>query len=289
MTTHSPEAPVVELADAAVQLGGRTIWSGLDLRVMPGEFLAVLGPNGAGKTTFVRVLLGLTPLSAGRVEVLGEPVRRGSRHIGYVPQQRGFDRSLPLRGSDLVRLGLDGHRWGPGWPDPRRKAAVRRAIDEVGAHAYADRPIGLVSGGEQQRLRVAAAVVDDPALVLADEPLLSLDMRHQQGVVALLDARRRAAGSAVVFVTHEINPVLPYVDRVLYLAAGRHVVGTPDEVLSSATLTALYDAPVDVLRVRGRVLVVGTPDQAAHDHGEHVDAVPDATASGALPQLPGQV
>ena len=190
-----------------------------------------------------------------------------------------MDAATPLRARDLVGLGLDGHRWGLG----RRSAADRRRVAEalaaVGADGYADAPIGLLSGGEQQRVRIAQALAPDPALLLCDEPLLSLDLRHQQAVAQMIDRRRRDHDTAVVFVTHEINPVLGLVDRVLYLAGGRHRVGPPGEVLTSATLSELYRTPVDVLTVRGRVVVVGTPDEPAGcDH--HGDT-PAGTTDGA--------
>jgi zinc/manganese transport system ATP-binding protein len=185
-----------------------------------------------------------------------------------VSQQRVFDRDVVLRGRDLVRLGLDGHRWGFGRFRSEDRARVDASLAEVGAAAYADAPIGRLSGGEQQRLRVAQALVADPVLILADEPLLSLDLAHQRGVVDLLDARRERSGTPVVFVTHDVNPVLHTVDRVLYLAPGSWAIGTPEEVLTSETLSGLYGTDVDVLNVRGRVVVVGTPDD---QHVHHVE------------------
>jgi zinc/manganese transport system ATP-binding protein len=256
----------VSLRGAALRFGERTLWDGLDLDVAPGEFLAVLGPNGSGKTTLLRVLLGMQPLSAGQVLVGGQPPARGSRAIGYVPQQKALAEDLPLRARDLVGLGLDGHRLGVGLRGrARRRERVRVALESVGAGHYANAPVGRLSGGEQQRLRVAQALVGDPSVLLCDEPLLSLDLAHQQIVSNLIDRRRRAADTAVVFVTHEINPVLPLVDRVLYLVDGRFRVGTADEVMTSATLSTLYRTDVDVLRVRGRLVVIGA-DAHAQDH-----------------------
>jgi zinc/manganese transport system ATP-binding protein len=243
-------APTVALRDAAVRFGDRTLWDGLDLEVAPGEFLAVLGPNGSGKTTLLKVLLGLQKLSSGTVEVCGQTPRRGSEAVGYVPQQKSFDRDVPLRGRDLVRLGLDGHRWGPGRPNRAARERVDRAIADVGAAAFADAPLGLLSGGEQQRLRIAQALLGDPQVLLCDEPLLSLDLSHQQATSSLIDARRRSANTSVVFVTHEINPILPLVDRVLYLVGRRWAIGAPDDVLTSERLSDLYGTDVDVLRVR---------------------------------------
>ncbi len=260
---------VVLVDDLALRFGDRTLFEGLSFSLEQGELLAVLGPNGTGKTSLIRILLGLLEPSAGRVVVEGCAPRERCHRIGYVPQQRVFDRDLALRGRDLVRLGLDGHRWGFGRLDGSEHARIDAALAEVGATRYADEPVGRLSGGEQQRLRVAQALVADPVLILADEPLLSLDLAHQRGVVELLDARRRKAGTPVVFVTHDVNPVLRSVDRVLYLAPGSWAIGTPAEVMTSATLSGLYGTEIDVLHVRGRVVVVGTPDdQHVHHVGE---------------------
>jgi zinc/manganese transport system ATP-binding protein len=262
---------VVEIHKGSLRYGARTLWEGLDLSVAPGEFLAVLGPNGVGKTSLLRVLLGLTKLSEGLVDVLGHPPRRGSAAVGYIPQQRAFDPALPLRGRDLVRLGLDGHRWGLPRPSSARRSLVDSMISVVHAQSYADAPLGLLSGGEQQRLRVAQALVSDPALLLCDEPLLSLDLGYQRAIVTLLDERRADRRTGVIFVTHEINPILPVVDRVLYLAPDSWAVGSPDQVLTTETLSRLYGTPVDVLRVRGRIIVVGAPDEpdSALGHAGH--------------------
>ncbi len=262
-------APRLALTDAAVSFSGRTLFSHLDLEVGTGEFVAVLGPNGAGKSTLLKVALGLQALSEGSVSVSGQPPRRGSRSIGYVPQLHAVDRELPLRGRDLVRFGLDGTRYGIA----RRRGAVRAKVDEaiaaVGATEFSDRPVGVLSGGEQQRLRIAQALLSDPTLLLCDEPLLGLDLHHQRAVTELLEARRRSHGTSVIFVTHEINPVLPFVDRVLYLVGGRHAVGTPAEILTAPRLSALFGTTVDVLDVRGRVLIVGGESEVADDAGHH--------------------
>jgi zinc/manganese transport system ATP-binding protein len=276
----------VRLRAATLRFGERELWGGLDLDVAPGEFLAVLGPNGSGKTSLVKVLLGLQRLSSGTVQVCGRTPRRGSTHIGYIPQQKAFDRDVAVRGRDLVRLGLDGHRWGTGLPSRGAREQVERAIAAVGASGYADAPLGRLSGGEQQRLRIAQALLGDPSVLLCDEPLLSLDLSHQQATSALIDQRRRTAGTSVVFVTHEINPILSMVDRVLYLAGAKWTIGAPDDVMTTERLSALYGSQVDVLRVRGRIVVIGAPDSAHgdpdgahhhhpvgddHEHQEHGD------------------
>ncbi len=261
-----PATPAVSIRDGRLAFGSRVLWDHVELDVAPGEFVAVLGPNGAGKTSLLRVLLGQTPLSAGSVTIEGGPVGRGSSRIGYVPQQHRFDPGLPLRGRDLVGFGIDGHRWGLGLPSRSRRRRIDRALVEVGAADFADAPVGLLSGGEQQRLRIAQALISNPAVLLCDEPLLSLDLAAQRSVSALIDERRRATTTAVLFVTHEINPILDIVDRVLYLAGGRFRIGAPREVMTSAVLSDLYRAPVEVVTVGGRLMVLGVEQEPHHHH-----------------------
>jgi zinc/manganese transport system ATP-binding protein len=266
---------VIRLEGASMAFGSRALWSGLDFELRPGEFVAVLGVNGSGKTTLLQTILGLTRPTSGRVIVDGAPARRGSRALGYIPQQRRISPPAPIRARDLVGVGVDGQRFGLRAHRGRR-AIVERALEEVGAAHLADVPIDVMSGGEQQRVRVAQALVTDPVALLCDEPLLSLDLNHQQMTVALIDRRRRTHGTAVLFVTHEINPVLPYVDRVLYLANGRFQVGAVDEVMTSATLTALFGTPVEVIELAGRIIVAGLPEHGGPQHAEHgVDAGAD--------------
>ena len=260
----------MRLRGASAVLGGRSIWSAVDLDVAAGEFVAVLGPNGSGKSTLLKALLGLTP-ARGTVEVLGARPGRRNRHIGYVAQRRAFDAGLRIRGIDVVALGLDGARWGTPMPwltrlvAPGRAAERRRRIDEVielvGAGEYARRPIGRCSGGEQQRLLIAQALLRRPQLMLLDEPLDSLDVPSQAGISALVRDICRRERVAVIMVAHDVNPILPYLDRVVYFARGGAVSGTPEEILTPEKLTALYGIPIDVLRDRaGRMFVVGQPD-----------------------------
>jgi zinc/manganese transport system ATP-binding protein len=272
--------PALSMHQAALAYGDRVLWSDIDLVVEPGEFLAVLGPNGTGKTSLLKVLLGLTPLTRGDCRVAGRALRRGNPAVGYIPQHRGFDSDVPLRARDLVRLGIDGHRWGVGLPSAARRRRVDELLDQVGATSFADVPLGQLSGGEQQRLRVAQALATDPALLLCDEPLLSLDLNHQRLVVELIDARRREHDTAVLFVTHEINPVLPLVDRVLYIIDGEFRLGTPDDVMTSEVLSELYKSPVEVIRRDDRLIVLGgseiAPAHHDHTHGHDADRRPAA-------------
>ena len=266
----------IRLATATAKRGGRPVWSGVDLSVRQGEFVAVLGPNGSGKSTLLHVLLGLLPLSDGTATVLSGPPGSANSQIGYLPQRRSFDAGTRVRGLDLVRLGLDGTRWGfplPARISPGGRAAARRveeAIELVGASAYAARPIGALSGGEQQRLLIAQALVRRPRILLLDEPLDSLDLSNQGGVAALVQRICREEGVTVLLVAHDVNPILPYLDRVIYFAGGGGVEGTPREVIAGPTLSRLYGVPVEVLETSdGRLVVVGTPEPPAHHHPRH--------------------
>lgn len=258
---------VLRIRDAAIRFGPRELWSGLDLDVQPGEFITILGSNGSGKSSFLRAVLGLRRLSEGSIEFGGRPVARGDRRIGYIPQQRLVPAGTPMRGRDLIGLGIDGHRFGMRLRHRRRIAdTISSAIDAVGAGSFADQPVGHLSGGEQQRLRVAQALVSDPDVLLCDEPLLSLDLHHQRVVSQLIDDRRRSHDTPILFVTHDINPVLAMTDRVLYFAAGRHRLGAPDDVLRSDVLSDMYGTPVDVARVGERIVVLGVPGNHEPHH-----------------------
>lgn len=252
------------------------VWSGVDLTVRAGEFVAVLGSNGSGKSTLLKAILGLVETAPGTVRVLGGPPGEANREIGYLPQRHGFDSSLPIRGVDLVRLGLDGSSWGvplglSGRARRQARERVLEAIDLVGASAYAERPLGELSGGEQQRILIAQALVRRPRILMLDEPLDSLDLPNQAAVTALVQRICRTENVAVLLVAHDVNPLLPYLDQVIYLAGGRALQGPVEEVITGPKLSELYGVEIEVLRTRdGRLVVVGQPE-APHLHGHRHD------------------
>lgn len=255
--------PVLQIQNATLSYPGNQLWSNLNLSVQPHEFIAVIGANGSGKTSLLKAILGQETLNAGNVLINGKPAGHGNHHIGYIPQQRTTDAGIPLRAKDMLKLGLDGHRFGLALPSKKTKQRVNHILGCVDAHDLADKPVGELSGGQLQRLRVGQAVIGEPDLILADEPLSALDLAQQRIVADLLDAERKEHNCAVLFVTHDVNPILGMVDRVLYLANGQFRIGTPDEVLRSEVLTELYGTPVDVVRNQGRIVVLGTQE---HDH-----------------------
>lgn len=270
--------PTLEVRGAAAVLGGRAIWRDVTFSLMPGEFVAVLGPNGAGKSTLVKAILGLLPLADGEVRILGGNPGSSRRRVGYLPQRRSFDPGVRIRGVDMVRLGLEGTRWGVPLPGRRRWSArakqdaerVEELIDLVGAGAYAREPIGRLSGGEQQRLLIAQALVHRPRLLLLDEPLDSLDLPNQSAVAALVASISRSEGVSTLLVTHDVNPVLAYLSGVVYLAGGRAVSGSVEQVITTRVLSGLYGAAVEVLRTSdGRLAVIGQPEAPAVHADRH--------------------
>jgi zinc/manganese transport system ATP-binding protein len=267
--SDQPEAnDVLQVEQVSVRLSGRLILDDVQFGIAPGEFTGLIGSNGAGKTTLLKVILGLVHPSSGRVLIGG--AARSSRHslIGYVPQKIALDPDMPVRARDLVGLGLDGHRFGVPLRSASRRSLIDEALRSVGATEFADQRVGRLSGGEQQRVMIAHALISRPRLLLLDEPLANLDIRSEQEVVDLLSRIAVEHGIAVLMSAHDMNPLLPVMDRIVYLARGRAASGTTEEVVRSETLSELYGHHVDVIHVHDRVLVVaGRSDTSPHGLG----------------------
>lgn len=262
-------ATVLSIQSAELRRGDRTLWSGLNLELAAGECVAVLGANGAGKSSLLRAILGELRLSAGSITVsAADDADRvnGSPAIGYVPQHYAAADGVPIRAGDLIGLAVDGNRFGIPWPSRSRRERVQDTLAEVDATELSQLPVARLSGGQQQRIRIGQALAADPSLLLCDEPFGSLDLSQQRTVAELIERRCREHHTAVLLVTHDVNPVLGMVDRVLYLAAGRFCIGTVEEVMRSEVLSELYGSPVEVLNVNGRLVVLGTTEDP-HEHG----------------------
>ncbi|MHB8510639.1 MAG: metal ABC transporter ATP-binding protein [Actinomycetota bacterium] len=269
----STDPSAIVAKNASIAFDRKMVWSELNIAVPRGSFTAILGPNGAGKSTLLKAILGVQKLTSGTLHVLGQQAGRSRSRIGYVPQHSGFDRSVNIRALDVVKLGADGDRWGIPLPGASRKTVnekVRAVIDLVEASAYAEAAVGTLSGGEQQRLLIAQALVRDPEILLLDEPLDNLDLSSQQTVSSLLQRVCRTNGATVVIVAHDVNPILSYLDHVVYIAAGSAVSGPPREIITSETLSALYKTDIEVLRASdGRLVVVGQPEAPAFHSERH--------------------
>jgi zinc/manganese transport system ATP-binding protein len=256
------DTDLLRLDKVGVRLGGRQILSGVSFTVAPGQFTGLIGPNGAGKTTLLRVILGLTPPTEGRVLLNGSPkTRQGGGLIGYVPQKLAIDQDMPLRARDVVGLGIDGNKLGFPLPSASRRRRITDALEAVGAESYADARIGELSGGEQQRVLIAHALIGRPKLLLLDEPLANLDLKSEQGIVSVLARLAHEQGIAVLISAHDLNPLLREIDTVVYVAGGRAAAGRTDEIIQSDVLSALYGSRVDVLHVNGRILVIAGEEQ----------------------------
>jgi zinc/manganese transport system ATP-binding protein len=244
---------------------GKVVWRGADFTFGRGEFVAVIGPNGAGKTTLFRLLLGLQKPISGSIRVLGAAPSRGNPRIGYVPQRHIIDSETNIECLELVRLGLSGKYWGFSPFSHWERDAALSALEDVGATELAHRPLGALSGGELQRIFLAEALVSNPDILLLDEPLSNLDLRRETDLLHLVNGVVRSRGVTALLIAHNINPLLPHLEKVVYIANGRVATGRPSEVLTSESLTALYGVQVEVLRdPHGNVAVIGVEEH----HGD---------------------
>jgi zinc/manganese transport system ATP-binding protein len=264
MSSQGDTGPVLEVDGVEVVLGGRRILDGVSFAVAPGEFTGLIGSNGAGKTTLLRVILGLQRTQAGSVHFAGSA--RAARHrgaVGYVPQKTLLDADVPLRARDLVALGIDGNRLGLPLPSRQRRAAVDEMLDAVGAAHFSEARVGTLSGGELQRVLIAHALISRPQLLLLDEPLANLDPASAHDIVVLLHTLTEEHGVAVLLSAHEMNALIPVMDRIVYLAGGRAASGSVEEVVRPEVLSALYGHEVEVLNVHDRLIVIAGP---GHEH-----------------------
>lgn len=251
------EDPIISLQNVHLTLGERKILENITLTINEGEFITILGPNGAGKSTLLKLLLGLYKPTSGKITVLGKTPKRGNNEIGYAPQHRELEADLALRARDVVGFGLDGNQWGIALPNKNREKHIEGALDEVDMKHLADMPVGKLSGGEQQRLLIAQALLTHPKILLLDEPLSNLDITNAQAVVSLIAKIAKKRNMTVLLVTHDVNPLLPVIDRVLYVANTHSALGKPAEVITSETLSKLYNSAIEVVQTKGRLFVIG--------------------------------
>lgn len=263
---------VAAIVNGAVTLGTSEVWREANVTFRSSTINVILGPNGAGKSTMLRTLLGVVELTHGEVRILGEPVRRGDRRLGYLPQSRSESlNSITAR--DYVGLALSGVRIG--WQRyPHLRQSVDRALALTGAQALADRPLGTLSGGQRQRVGLAHATISQPKLLLLDEPLATLDLAAQTEVVDLINVIRVETGAAIVVVAHDLNPLASVTDQVLWIARRQVRVGSIDDIVNEEVLSDLYGHPIEIVTsARGRRVIVGLEEEFAHPHphGFHHD------------------
>lgn len=259
----------VKFDNVTLAIAGRNILSGVSLAIEAQEFVGLLGPNGAGKTTLLRAIMGLVPAASGRISVFGDAAARGNPAIGYMPQLRGNTDTLRLNGRDFVASVVNGHRLGLPILSRAARADVERVLDLVEAQDLAKRPLLEMSGGERQRLLLAQALIGSPRLLLLDEPLISLDPKRQRAVVALVKRVQSALAIPVVFSSHELNPLLGTLDKVMYLGNGHAAIGSVSEVVTGPVLSRLYGAPITVVRLGGKIFVLSGEYEVEGDAHRH--------------------
>jgi zinc/manganese transport system ATP-binding protein len=255
---------IITVRNVTAGYPGKTVWQDASFNVNRGEFVAIIGPNGAGKTTLFRLLLGLQQPLSGHIEIFNTHARRGNPLIGYVPQRHGLDSETNIESLELVRLAFSGKRWGFSLSGRDNKIALE-AMKAVGAEELLHRSLSALSGGELQRIFLAEALVSDPELLLLDEPLSNLDLKREKDLVQLVNTLVRSRNVTALLIAHNINPLLPFLDKVIFIANGKVATGKPDEVLTTESLTAIYGVPVEVLRdSRGNVAIIGIEEH----HGD---------------------
>ena len=224
---------------------GRDVLDEVTFRVRDAEFVGIIGPNGSGKSTLLKVIAGLLAPQCGFVEVLGEPPGH-ARAVGYVPQTEAVNWTFPVSVFDVVLMGVYGKLGLFRRPGAADRRAASDALREVGMHEYADAQIGELSGGQQQRVFVARSLVQNPQLLLLDEPIAGVDATSQHAIFTLLEERQKA-GMTIVATTHDLSCVATWFDKVLCLNHRVIAYGPPDEVLTEATLSATYGSHVLVV------------------------------------------
>ena len=202
-------------------------------------------------------MLGLLRQRSGTISILGKSPQRGNADIGYAPQHRVLETDLALRARDVVGFGLDGNKWGIGFGSRKRDGIIDAVLKEVDAYQFAEAPVGQLSGGQQQQLLIAQALITDPKILLLDEPLSNLDLNHIQEIVQILERICRDRNVTIMLVSHDVNPLIQSVGRVIYMAKGHCAIGTPETIITTETLSSLYGAKVEVVRASGRIFVVG--------------------------------
>lgn len=255
--------PVIKFKNVKLKLGNRQIYNDLNLDINPGDFIAVLGPNGAGKSTLLKLILGLLKPTLGEISVFNEKVKGGNSSIGYAPQSKQFDPDTPITGAEYVRLGLNGTNWGISFNKKDDDVKISNILSQFDSLNLSTKKIGRISGGEIQRLSLCQALISEPKLLLLDEPLANLDIAHQKDIVEKINQNHKEHNHTILLVVHDVNPLLPYINKVIYIVNGNIKIGTPEEVIKEEVLSELYGTSVKVFDIEGKIFVA-TNDEIIH-------------------------
>jgi iron complex transport system ATP-binding protein len=243
---------MLEIEGLIVDYGPRRVLQGIDLTVQPGEILALIGPNGAGKSTLIKAISGVVPAQAGRIRLDGEDLIRLSpaqraRCLAVVPQARRLPADYTVW--QTVLLGRTPYLGWLGQPASQDRVRARWAMEQTATSPLAERRIGELSGGEQQRVLLARAVAQDTPVLLMDEPTAHLDLQHQTALLTLARSLASEERRAILMALHDLNLAALYADRVALLVGGRlRAVGAPEAVLTPELVSSAYQIPVHIIQ-----------------------------------------
>lgn len=264
----SPKSAVIEINNLTLGYAKQTVLQAFTSTIYQGEFIGIFGPNGAGKSTLLKALLGLLKPVQGSLSILNQPAGQQNPHIGYMPQSRHHFRTYNLSGRAVISAALHGYRWGLPWLNKQQRQHLQHVIELVEAQSFIEQPFTQLSGGQQQRLLLAQALFNDPKILLLDEPLTNLDPANQDLLIRLIQKAQRELKATVLFTAHDVNPLLPVMDRVLYIARSNAAIGKASEVITSQKLTELYQAPMEVIQHAQRLFVF-SQESGEFEHGSH--------------------
>lgn len=251
--------PIIEFKNVTVGYDGKPVLKDISFKVEEGEFWAIVGPNGTGKTTLVKTILGLIPPMSGVVYVFGCPAKRVCPHrkmIGYVPQTDIADPNFPVTSLDVVMTGSFSSLGPLKWPGKKIKKKAIDLLNEVGLAQFKDHPFGRLSGGQKRRVMIARALMGDPRALILDEPLQGVDVSSQEKLIELIEKLHRERKIPILFITHNVNPVLHLIKKVIILGVGIHFVGTREILFDRKILKSVYGKEIEVIRTDKRDFII---------------------------------
>lgn len=261
---------LLSFQNVSISFGSREIIRDFSAEIGEREFIGIFGPNGVGKSTLMRAILGLCPMQSGSIHLCGNSHGKANQYIGYLPQSHSFLETSSLTVRALVGAVYHGEKWGIPWFSARTASKVERALELAEAREYANAPFSLLSGGEKKRVMLAQALIHEPKLLILDEPLASLDPKNQMLLVQRILQIQQETDLTILFIAHDVNPLLGAMTRVMYMAEGNIALGRAEEIISNESLSALYGMKIHVLRVEGRVFIVNAEsniDATTCSHG----------------------
>lgn len=260
--------PLVSFSKVTCGYKNKIVFRNLSLRLFPRQFAGLVGPSGAGKSTLLKSILGIVPILSGRITVAGQVVNgRVPSEVGYVPQIETVDWDFPVTVEQVVAMGLYRKSSRLPWLTRAEHKIIRDLLDRLNIGQYADRQIKLLSGGEQQRVFLARALVSNPKLLILDEPTSGVDVKTQHAILHLLGEINRK-GVTILLTTHDLNAVARHLPWIICFNQKIVAQGDPEEVFTSKVLSQTYDSEMSVIR-QGNVMMVDDSPHAGHHFEKH--------------------